>query len=199
MDFIEALNWRFACKEFSSKTVPQEDVEHLMEAVRLAPSSYNVQPWHIVVVQDASLLKELLPVSYNQPQVQTTSCLFVFCANTSFENAFEKVLESVKADGTYSEGYEEAVRSTIGKYDEHKFFEYAQRQLYISLGILLSAAALRKIDAGPMEGLDPQGVAKVLGLLVHIVPFASVAIGYRKEDPGRKKSRLSKDVMFEMR
>jgi nitroreductase / dihydropteridine reductase len=196
---LAALQWRFATKEFSDRPVSQAEIDHLMEATRLAPSSFNVQPWHIVVIQDPHLLAELLPVSYNQPQVQTTKCLFVFCANTDFEDAFGKVLAQTRKDGTYSEGYERAVRGSIGMLSAHQFAEYAQRQLYIALGIFLTTAALHKIDAGPMEGLDRDGVAKVLKLPKHIVPYANVAIGYRKEDPERQKSRLTKDAVFERR
>lgn len=196
---LAALHWRFATKEFSEKAVPQQEIDHLMEVTRLAPSSFNVQPWHIVVVQDEALLKALLPVAYNQPQIRTTKCLFVFCANTSFHDAFEKVLAQMRKDGTYNEGYERSVRGSIGKYSEHEFTMYAQRQLYIALGIFLTAAAEHKIDAGPMEGLDPQGVARVLGLPKHIVPFCNVAIGYRKEEPTRPKSRIPLEQVFEIR
>jgi nitroreductase / dihydropteridine reductase len=196
---LTALQWRFATKEFSDKPVSEQDIEHLMEVVRLAPSSYNVQPWHIVIVQDEALLKDLLPVSYNQPQIQTTKCLFVFCANTDFNDAFGKVIAQMHKDGTYHENYERSVRDSVGKLSQHEFAEYAQRQLYIALGIFLAALAEHKIDAGPMEGLDREGVARVLKLPKHIVPFCNVAIGYRKEGPHRPKSRLSKDVVFERR
>jgi nitroreductase / dihydropteridine reductase len=199
MDIVQALQWRFATKEFSDKEVPQQDIDHLMEAVRLSPSSFNVQPWHIVIVKDKQLLQALLPVSYNQSQVATTHCLFIFCANTSFEDAFAKVIAQTKKDGTYSEGYERSVRGSVGALSEHQFAEYAQRQLYIALGVMLAAAAAKKIDAGPMEGIDRAGVAQVLGLPKHIIPYACVAIGYRKQDPHRKRSRLAKETVFDIR
>lgn len=199
MDFLETLHWRVAAKEFSEKQVPESDITYLMEAIRLAPSSFNVQPWHIVVVRDKELLQRFLPVMYQQPQVATTHCIFVFCANNNFEDAFGKVLTSMREDGTYNEGYEQAVRGSIGQFSEHQFAEYAQRQLYIALGFMLAAAAAKKIDAGPMEGIDRHGVAKVLGLPSHLVPYAAVAIGYRKNDPHRKKSRLANEQIFELR
>ena len=200
--FISALHWRHAVKEFSEKKVPQQEIDHLMEAARLAPSSFNIQPWKIILVQDKALLQELLPVSYNQPQVATTQDMFVFCANTDLGDAFDKVIESMKAQGATDDQlkiYVDMVRGFIASLSPTQQSEFAQRQLYIALGVMLSAAALRKIDTAPMEGLDRQGVARVLGLPKHLIPFAHVAVGYRKEDPTRPKSRLQKEIMYDIR
>jgi nitroreductase len=199
---IDALNWRFATKEFSEKPVPEEEIAYLMEAARLAPGSYNIQPWRVVVVQDQKLLHELLPVSYNQSQVRTTKCLFVFCANVDLDDAIDKTVATMRKQGMNEEQigpYEEAVRSLAAAKSADEQCRFAQRQMYIALGCMLCAAALHRIDAGPMEGLDPDGVARVLKLPPNLRPTANVAIGYRKEEPARKKIRNPASVMFERR
>jgi nitroreductase / dihydropteridine reductase len=200
--YLEALHWRFATKEFSDKPVPEEEIKFLLEAARLAPGSLNIQPWKIIVIQDKELLKKMLPVSYNQPQVATTSCLFVFCANKDLKEAFSHVIATMRKAGATPEqtkGYEEMVHGAIANLTPVQQHEFADRQMYIALGSVLSAAALHRIDAGPMEGLDPAGVAKVLELPKNLVPRANVAIGYRKAEPTRAKVRNPSDIMIERR
>ena len=200
--YIEALQWRFACKEFSDKPVPEEEIKYLMEAARLAPGSFNIQPWHVIVVQDKKLLKDLLPVSMNQSQVATTQCLFVFCGYKDVSKAFDNVIAGMKQEGATDEqlkGYNEMVRGFIASMPADMQLTWSQRQMSISVGMMLSAAALHRIDAGPMEGLDPAGVAKVLKLPEYLLPRVNVAIGYRKADPSRPKYRNAPEVMFERR
>ena len=202
MEYLEALKWRFATKEFNDQEVSEEDLNDLLQAARLAPGSYNIQPWKIVVTRDKKLLNELAPVSYNQPQVETTSCLVTFCANKDLEDAFNTVVKNLKATGATDEdlkGYVDAVNQLIESMDEEEQHHFADRQMYIALGNFLSAAALKEIDAGPMEGLDAQGVADVLGLEDNYVPRAQVAIGYRKQDPEQPKFRNPLNEMVEKR
>ena len=202
MEYLDALNWRFATKEFNDETVSEEDLNDLLEAARLAPGSYNIQPWKIIVTRDEELLKQLAPVSYNQPQVTTTQCLLTFCANKDLTDAFARVKKHLLATGASEEdlqGYIQAVNDLIEGMDAEAQHHFADRQMYIALGNLLSAAALKEIDAGPMEGLDAQGVADVLGLKDNFVPRAQVALGYRKQDPDQPKFRNPRNAMVEKR
>ena len=202
MKYLEALKWRFATKEFSDKQVSKEDLNDLLQAAVLAPGSYNIQPWKIIVTQDKDLLEELEPASYNQPQVQTTQTLLTFCANTDLASSFDTVIKNMKAAGASDEdlkGYIQAVNELIEGMDEQEQHHFADRQMYIALGNVLSAAALKEIDAGPMEGLNSDAVADVLDLPSNLVPRAQVAIGYRKADPDMPKMRNPLSDMVEFR
>jgi len=80
MDFIQDLNWRYATKEFdNTKKISQEDFGKLKEAVRLAPSSYGLQPYEVLIIEDESTKVKLVEHSYNQKQVLDCDKLFVFC------------------------------------------------------------------------------------------------------------------------
>ena len=88
MDIIDYYNWRYATKKFnSSKRIASSDLELIKEAVRLAPSSYGLQLFKVLIIEDTSLKKRLLEASFNQHQVVDCSHLFVFCNYT-------KVLEN---------------------------------------------------------------------------------------------------------
>ena len=202
MKYLEALKWRFATKKFSDQAVSQEDLDELLQAAVLAPGSYNIQPWKIIVTTDEDTLQALAPASYNQPQVTTTKTLLTFCANKDLDDAFSHVIATMKEQGASDEdlaGYVEAVNDLISSMDEEAAHHFADRQMYIALGVLLSAAALKKIDAGPMEGLDADAVSDVLELPENLVVRAQVALGYRAQDPQQPKVRNPVNKMVEYR
>src|SRR3989338_1034177 len=93
MEFIEIIRNRYATKKFDGRQVPEDRVAKLKEMIRLAPSSFNIQPWKIKVITDKETKEKLLPVSYNQPQVTTCSHLLVFCANTDIEGLIDRLQE----------------------------------------------------------------------------------------------------------
>jgi nitroreductase/dihydropteridine reductase len=80
MSLIEALNWRYATKKMNGQAVPQEKVDQILEAARLAPTSSGLQPFKIIVVSNPDLKQTLLPHSYNQSQIIDCSHLLVFAA-----------------------------------------------------------------------------------------------------------------------
>lgn len=66
---IQSLSWRSALKSFSPIAPSQVNIQPILEAARLAPSAFGVQPYHIHVVSDPELKTKLREVSYDQPQV----------------------------------------------------------------------------------------------------------------------------------
>ena len=82
---LENLNWRYATKKFDpSKKVSSQDLETILKAIQLSPSSYGLQPYHILVITDADIRKELQPASWNQSQIVDASHMLVFAAKSEF-------------------------------------------------------------------------------------------------------------------
>src|ERR1700704_5453514 len=90
MSFIESLRWRYATKRMSGKKVPQQKVDIILEAARLAPSAVGLQPFNILVVKDPELLKKIQPIANNQPQITEASHLLVFAA---WDNVSDQQIE----------------------------------------------------------------------------------------------------------
>src|ERR1044071_3250227 len=80
MELLDALQWRYASKKMNGQPVPEEKVERILEAIRLAPSSMGLQPYTVIVIKDAELKKQILPIANNQRQVVDASHLLVFAA-----------------------------------------------------------------------------------------------------------------------
>lgn len=188
---LKHLNWRYATKRFDpTKEISESQLQMLLQVTRLAPSSYGLQPWRLVVVKkNKELRSKLRAVSWNQPQIEECSHLCVFTARRSItEEYVDQYVEtiahvrSVKKEelAQYRDmmvgDVVKGPRAAVGAF-------WAQRQAYIAIGFLLEAAALAEIDACPMEGFSPEEYDNLLGLQgTDYGSVALVALGYRSEE-----------------
>lgn len=72
MELLDTLNWRYAAKAMNGKTVPEDKIERILEAARLAPTSSGLQPFEIIMVKNAALKEKIRPVAWNQSVI--TGC-----------------------------------------------------------------------------------------------------------------------------
>lgn len=202
MSFIEQLNWRYATKRMvADKAIPQEKVNTIVEAIRLSASSYGLQPYNLLVIQDKELLKKIQPIAYNQPQIGETSTLLVFAVwdkpTQERIDAYFNLIASERGIPLEAlAGFKTTVEGTISNLDEATAFNWMARQAYIALGTGLAAAAIEKVDATPMEGFNPTGLDELLGLTEKgLKSVILLPLGYRDEanDPlaNAKKVRKS--------
>lgn len=154
---LEDLHRRYATKQFdANKKLEQPQIEALLESLRLAPSSYGLQPWKFVVVQDQAIREKLLSYSYSQPQVVDASHLIVLCVKKDFgvEDIDAYVSDmALKRDVSVDtlQGYRDIMLQTLQSLSHEKRMTWMRSQVYLALGFLLSEAAHMHIDACPME------------------------------------------------
>jgi len=205
-----ALNWRYATKRFDpTKTIPADTWHALEESLRLAPSSFGLQPWHFVVVTNPGLRKELQAHSWNQPQIVEASHLIVIASLQSVEdqtidtflNATAQTRNQNPADLA---GYRQMIAGFVAHLREAKGIEaWTARHAYLPLGFLLASAAVLGIDACPLEGIDPAQYNKLLGL--EGTPYSTrvaCALGYRASTDAyanAPKVRFSRDTVISYR
>ncbi|NBX92842.1 MAG: NAD(P)H-dependent oxidoreductase [Proteobacteria bacterium] len=199
---IEQLKWRYAVKKFDNqKKISSQDWKALEESLILTPSSYGLQPWKFVVVQEPKVRKLLTPHSWNQTQVEDCSHFVVFAARTSVNDAyldfyFDEIsrIRGVAKESTA--GYRKMIASDLQQGPRSKnIAEWAVRQSYIALGNLMTCAALLKIDTCPMEGISPPQYDEILGLnKTDYRTAVACAVGYRSSED---KYALAKKVRFE--
>ncbi len=198
---IDGLHWRYATKKFDpTKKISDKDWATLQESLRLAPSSYGLQPWQFVIVQSPDLRKKLTPVSYGQPQIEGCSHLVVVTRlKTLTEDYIHKYFQQTSQErGIPMEslkGYHDMIVGTFvkGPMAAH-VSEWTAKQAYISMGVFMTAAALLKVDVCPMEGIDAGKYDEILGLKDS--PYGAVAVlatGYRAAEDG---TQAMKKVRF---
>ena len=199
MEFKQIVSERYATKKFDGKTIEQKRVDELLEIIRLAPSSWNLQPWKIKIVTDSKLKEKLRAASWNQEQITTCSHLFIFCANKDIEaqiKALEKLMLSTKVPEQTVKEYVEVVQGAFKNMPEDKKLSWAQRQVYIALENALLGAKASGFDSCPMEGFDAEAYAKILELPKNLVPTVVCPIGFAADTPKPKTRFAAKDVFF---
>lgn len=194
-DVIKALNWRYATKAFDAKKkLSDKDVETLVEALRLSPSSFGLQPWKFIVVTNPDVRAKIRAAAWNQPQVTEASHLVVFTVEKNVDDAF---VDKYVADVAQTRGvsvvalkeYGDMMKGAIkARGSAEAVKNWSARQVYIALGTLLTSAAVLGIDACPMEGFDNKKVDEILGLnALGVESLAFAAIGYRANEDEVKK------------
>lgn len=194
---IEDLNWRYATKLFDpKKKVSQSDLNELLEALRLSASSHGIQPWKFVVVTDKKLREELRKSARGQPQVTDASHLIVLCVRTNVdEKHIKKYIQDMAKTRNVTvnslKDYEGSMTGSIKRKDKEEILEWSIRQVYISLGMLLTACATKRIDACPMEGFDHTTFDRLLGLEKEkLTSVVLCPVGYRGNDKYAKAKKV---------
>lgn len=188
-DILKALNWRYATKLYDpSKKISENDFNELLEVIRLAPSSFGLQPWKFIVVENKELRNKIKEKAWGQTQVTDASHLIVFCAKTDIAEDYikEYIKDTANIRNISPEtlkGFEDMMLGFRKGHTKESISEWSKRQTYIPLGMLLQAAALKKIDATPMEGFSPEEVNEILNLKKEgLTSVALCALGYRSND-----------------
>ncbi|WP_269237031.1 NAD(P)H-dependent oxidoreductase [Flavobacterium flavigenum] len=204
--FLESQNWRYATKQYdATKKISAEDLNTLKEAVRLSASSYGLQPYKVVIVENPELREQLKAAAYGQTQVTDASHLFIFANDLnldakSVEAYIKNISETRGVPADALGGFSDMMNNVISNLSDEAKNNWTAKQTYIALGNLLGAAAELKIDATPMEGFNPAAFNEILGFDKLGLNAAVIAtIGYRHtEDDTQhyKKVRKSQEELF---
>lgn len=187
--FIENQNWRYATKKFNSeKKISNSDLEILKQAIQLSSSSYGLQPYKVLIIENEEIRRQLQPASWGQSQITDASHLLVFASETNVDAEYitryaENMAKTRNIPFDSVKGYADFMIGNIASLTPEKQIIWAQKQAYLALGNLLNAAAELKIDVTPMEGFLPEQYNEILGLKEKGLHATLVAtIGYRHEE-----------------
>lgn len=205
--FITNQNWRYATKKFdATKKVSNEDLQILKEAIQLSTSSYGLQPYKVLIIENPEIRKQLQPVSWGQTQIVDASHLIVFAnytniTETHIDDYINNIAQSRKLNVEDLAGYSDFMKSKILDLPQEQLAVWTSKQTYLALGNLINAAAELKIDVTPMEGFEPAKYNEILGLNELGLNASLVApIGYRHdEDVNQHLAKVRKplDELFE--
>ncbi|WP_196885156.1 NAD(P)H-dependent oxidoreductase [Aureivirga sp. CE67] len=187
MEFLNNIQNRYTTKKYdNTKKVSEEDIKKLKHILHLSPSSINSQPWNFIFVSDEETKNKLADASFfNAERIKDASHVVVFNTinNKSF---FEKQINENLPEGAV--GYYNAF---LKEKPETEVVNWLSHQVYIALGVFLSACANMDIDSTPMEGIEPEKYAEILKLDEH-TPLFAVAIGYRDENDANQPTITAK-------
>ncbi|MFS4491410.1 nitroreductase family protein [Maribacter sp. 2308TA10-17] len=198
MSFIQAMEQRYTTKKYdATKKIEKNTIEELKRILQLSPSSINSQPWKFTFVSDTNVKEKLSEVSWvNTEKVLDSDTVIVFSRVNDLE-VFETQIEKELPKGAV-DYYKEFIKPL----PEAEIKSWFDRQVYLAVGVLLSACAEMGIDATPMEGIEPENYDRILGNTDYAT-IVAVAIGYRDPEdfnqPSKKpKSRRALSEVVEM-
>ncbi len=186
-DLVSALNWRYATKQFdASRKIAAADWNALEESLRLAPSSFGIQPWKFIVVESPELRAKLREASWGQTQVTEASHLVVLAVKQAVDTAHldRFMADTAKTRGAAVEslaGYRKLVDGFVAaKAQAGQLEAWSSKQVYIAAGQFMASAAVIGVDTCPLEGIDPAKYDEALGLAGSgWATQMAIAAGYR--------------------
>lgn len=194
---IQAFDFRHACKIFDeSKKIPRAEIDYILTAGQKSPSSFGLEPWYFVVINDEKIKQQLKPICYEQKQISTCSDLIIVL----YRKAKQFTLQSEYLRNTV----QRTLPATSVSYDLDAACQYfinycnndlpsgvsvdnwAEMQCYIASANMMSAAAYHEIDSCAIGGFKPD---QLMADLEKRIPQLSsinfgvalcLAFGYRK-------------------
>ena len=205
-NFITNANWRYATKKFdATKKISKQDLETLKEAIRLSASSFGLQPYRVLIIENPELRARLQPAAWGQSQIVDASQLIVFAninnfGETEIDASIANTTETRGLPTDALKGYGDFMKSKIVVLPEDVRNTWASKQTYLALGNLMNAASELRIDVTPMEGFEPTQVNEILGLgKLGLNATLLATIGYRHEEDATQhyaKVRKSNEELF---
>jgi nitroreductase len=206
MSLLDSLKWRYAVKRMNGNKIPEATMNTILEATKLAPSSFGLTPYNIIVVEDEETRIKLQPHFYNQPQVGESSALVIFATwNSITDKEVAQFMQEIADErGVPVESlndFASYINGSIKNLTAEQLQIWAAKQTYIALGFALVAAATEEIDATPMEGFKPDAVDEALGLKeLGLHSAVAVTLGYRDAAndylSGAKKVRRASEKLI---
>jgi nitroreductase/dihydropteridine reductase len=203
MAFTDHLTWRHAVRSFDpARPASSEKVEQILNAIRMTPTSYGLQPFRVYIVTNQTTKEKLFSSAAKQAQVRDCSHLLVFAARTDLLAVTDEYLHEL-SQGDQTKRLElvpletamRAFMSGLGILGAKKI--WASKQTYLALGFALAAAAEHEVASSPMEGFEPKGVQKILRMPRSEHPVVLLALGEEMEGVTiRPKVRKSREILF---
>ena len=203
---IDALNFRHACKKFDpARKIAPGDLDTILEAAVLSPSSFGMEAWKFLVIQSPDIRKQLRPACWDQPQVSDSSHVIVILArpdlvapgSTYVEKSFARRGLPKDATEAYIQKYKWYLDTEV--FPRMNLYAWCSKQCYIALANIMTTAASMGIDSCPMEGFEKERVEAILEIDTRETQVAvMVALGYRAGDQP-PRWRHPKEMLVEIR
>jgi nitroreductase len=194
LDVPAAILHRRAIKSFKSDAIAPELLRQLVELTVAAPSSWNLQDWRIILVQDENQRKALSEAANGQQQILQAPVTFVFAADS---NAWQEdptpIYQQAIQNGAWTEGTVNYFQNAVPSFQMalgEKNREYAVKDAMIAATHLVLAAESLGLSSCFMNGWVEDKVKQVIGAgdEPNLAIAVLIPVGYAAEprkNPGR--------------
>lgn len=167
-------------------TIPEAELNEILELAASAPSSWNLQHWRFLVVSEQAGKERLLPIAYNQQQVVDASVVVIVLGDLEADKVAPKVYESAT-----SQIRDMMLGQINGAYQNNPGLarDEAIRNGSLAAMQLMLAARAKGYDTVPMGGYNQAALIQELNIPDRYVPIMMLPIG-KAQAPGRATERL---------
>jgi nitroreductase len=197
----EAIEQRRSIRKFKSEPVPDEYIDALLDAARLAPSGSNAQPWRFKIVKDSETKAKLVHAAYNQAFIAEAPVVFVCCANIGgYLDGVVSGLQDLGKVGAVEDRIVEIVLNRTGRMMKMNLDQFGQR-IAFNVAIAIEHVVLRALDFDLgtcwIRLIDESAIKSIFGWDDTISVVALLPIGYPDEAPAPRKRRSIEDIVIE--
>ncbi|HEK21865.1 nitroreductase family protein [Mucilaginibacter sp.] len=189
MSLIDDLKWRYATKKYDpTKKVSQEDVDKIIEAARLAPTSSGLQQFRVLVVSNQDIKEKLAPSSLNPEVMVDCSHVLVFAAWDRYtaeriDTIYDRITDERDLPRGRFGSYTDKIKNLYLNETAEENFVHTSRQSYIAFAMAIAQAAELKVDSTPAEGFNNALVDELLNLKQKGLKSVTLLyLGYRDEN-----------------
>lgn len=187
MDLLDSIRQRRSINYFEpGQMVPEDKLTELLETANLSPSSFNMQPWRVVVVQQPERKAALRKCAFDQPKVEEASAMLIMVADpAALEPNMPRVFDHWTDEGYMKAEmrptYEGMAANLYGEADSlrRKLFAVKNTALF-AMCLMITARGLG-LQTHPMDGFDEAAVKKEFGIPDDKLIPMLVAVGTLKE------------------
>lgn len=186
MDVLTTIQERRSINYFDpDKSIPDETLQELLTVANLSPSSFNLQPWKVIVVKDKERKKVLRRCAFDQPKVEEAAAVLIMIADPKgVEENLERVLESWQKLGFMQpeakDTYRGIAANLYGTTESLRRQYFAIKNTSLFAMTLMIAAKGLGLETHPMDGFDEACIKKEFGIPDDKIVPMLIAVGTLK-------------------
>ena len=186
MEFKEVIQKRRAVNFFDQgKKVPDALIREMVEMAAKAPSSFNLQPWSLIILKDPEEKMRLRKLAWNQPKVSEAPVVFIVLADRDgwkkghpfADKNFKEMVKAGSRKEDQYEGYVQSCQTLYGERDEKQQAFACKNAGFFAMTLMYAAKSLG-LDTHPMDGFDHDGVRKAFEIPENYWIPLLLAVGY---------------------
>ena len=190
MDFYDVITKRRSVNFFDpDKDVPDEIIKQIIETAAKAPSSFNLQPWSLIILKDLEEKKRLQELAWNQPKVSEAPITLIVLADRDgwkeghrfADKNFQEMVKAGSMTEEQRQWFLDACTSLYGESDERQQAFACKNTGFFAMALMLAAINLG-LDTHPMDGFDHEAVQKAFNIPDNYWIPLLLSVGHFKDD-----------------
>jgi nitroreductase len=190
MDFMDVINSRRAVNFFDPhKEVPDKTLKAMIQTAAKAPSSFNLQPWSLIILRGQEEKARLQSLAWNQPKVSEAPVTLIVLADRDgwkeghrfVEKNFQEMIKAKAMTEDQRQWFADARISIYGGTEDKQLAFACKNTGFFAMALMLAAKNLG-LDTHPMDGFDHDAVQKEFNIPDNYWIPLLLAVGYFKKD-----------------